>query len=153
MATAKKAKKSNTGTVARIESNLPRTLREYSRSVQRELSRIERDVEKVTATTRKNGIKLLREASHELGRLEQQGERAWLRLSLPYRRRAVSLLKQLEKAVAPAKATRKKAAKKKVAKKKTTKKKVAKKKTTKKAATRKSSARKTTKRRKSAKRA
>jgi hypothetical protein len=126
MATAKKAKKSKTSTVARIESNLPRTLREYSRSVQRELSRIERDVEKVTAATRKNGIKLLREASHELGRLEQQGERAWQRLSLPYRRRAVTLLKQLEKA---------------------------KKKTTKKAATRKSSARKTTKRRKSAKRA
>lgn len=143
MATAKKVKKSKIGTVARIESNLPRTLREYSRSVQRELTRIERDVEKVTATTRKKGIKLLREASHELGRLEQQGEKAWQRLSTPYRRQAVTLLKQLEKAVAPPKATRKKVAK------KTTKK------ATKKAAARKSPARKrkAAKRSKSAKRA
>jgi colicin import membrane protein len=138
MATAKKAKRSTTGTVARIESSLPKTLREYSRSVQRELARIERDVEKVTATTRKKGIKLLREASHELGRLEQQGEKAWKRLSTPYRRRAVTLLKQLEKAVAPPTAARKKVAKK----------------TTKKAATRKSPARKkTATRKKSAKRA
>lgn len=130
MATAKKARKSSTSTVARIESGLPKTLREYALNVRRELTRIERDVEKVTATTRKKGIKLLREASHELGRLEQQGEKAWQRLSLRYRRQAVTLLKQLEKAVAPPRAARKKVAKK----------------ATKKAATRKAPRRKTAKR-------
>lgn len=123
MATARKKKKTSRGAVARFEGELPKTLREYSRNVRKELTRIERDVEKVTAATRKRGIKLFREASYELGKLEQQGEKAWTRLTNPYRRKAVSLLKQLEKAVAPAgkKATKKKATKKKAAKKKTTK--------------------------------
>jgi hypothetical protein len=63
-----------------------------------------------------------------LGRLEERGEKAWKRLTVPYRRRAVETLKALEKAVAPAakarkKATRKRTAKRKVSKRKTTKRK------------------------------
>ena len=133
MATARKRKKAATGAVARLEEELPKTLREYSRKVRKELTRIERDVEKVTAATRKRGIKLFREGSYELGRLEHQGEKAWQRLTTPYRRKAVSLLKQLEKSVAPPARRRKKATKKKVTKKKVAKKKVAKKSTRKKA--------------------
>lgn len=133
--------KAKTGTIEWLEEDLPRTLREYSRKAQKELTRIERDIEKVTATTRRRGVKLLREASHELGRLEQQGEKAWRDLSVPYRKRAVKMLQKLEKAVAPPSRTRKKATKKKVAKKKATKKKATKKKATKKKAVRKSAAR------------
>jgi len=121
MAAKKKAKRTTRGRVARLDRELPKTLREYSSSVRKELTRIERDVEKVTATTRKRGIKLFREASYELGRLEQQGEKAWARLTNPYRRRAVALLRQLEKAVAPPAKARKKVAKKKASKKKATK--------------------------------
>jgi hypothetical protein len=140
MAATRKRKKAATGAVARLEKELPKTLREYSRNVRKELTRIERDVEKVTAVTRKRGIKLFREASYELGSLEQQGEKAWQRLTTPYRRKAVSLLQQLEKAVAPPARRRKKAAKKKVAKKKvakkTTRKKATKRKATKRAKSR-----------------
>jgi hypothetical protein len=144
MATRKKAKTTPKSSVVLLEERLPKTLREYSRSVRKELSRIERDVEKVTAAARKRAIKLLREASVELGRLEERGEQAWLRISTPYRRRAAALLSQLEKAVAPPAKARRKAAKKKVTKRKVAKsvakrkpasrKKVAKRKTTKKKA-------------------
>jgi hypothetical protein len=69
-------------------------------------------------------VRLLREASHELGRLEGRGEKAWQRLTVPYRRRAVAMLKKLEKAVAPAAKPRKKVARKKTAKRKVTRRKV-----------------------------
>jgi hypothetical protein len=46
--------------------------------------------------------KLLSEASRQLGWLEAMGERAWHRLSAPYRRELLRLLRRLERAVAAA---------------------------------------------------
>ena len=168
--TTKRSTKATKSPVDRIEERLPATLREYAQRVRRELSRIERDVERATAAARKQAIKLLRLASHELGRLEERGEKEWLRISTPYRRRAANLLSQLQKAVAPPADARRrptrKAAKKTTARKKApaataAKRKVAKRKTTKRSVakkgaarppgktTRKPAARKTTPRRKS----
>jgi hypothetical protein len=41
-------------------------------------------------------------ASRQLGRLEAMGERAWHRLSAPYRSELLRLLRRLERAVATA---------------------------------------------------
>jgi len=128
--------------VDQLEERLPATLREYSRRVRKELSRIERDVERATAAARRQAIKLLRLASHELGRLEERGEKEWVRISTPYRRRAAELLSRLQKAVAPPDDVRRRTTQKATAEKKSSKTKATRKKTAK----RKTATRKVTKR-------
>jgi len=100
---------------------LPATLRDYVAQVRKRLDRLERDVARARADARKQAARLLREASHQLGRLEERGEAGWRRLTRPYRRRLVDLLRRLEKALAPParrKAPRKKTARKKTARRK-----------------------------------
>lgn len=136
MATKKKKtakrKPAAKGALARIEAELPKTLRGYVREVEKYLNHLEKDIEKAGATARKRSAKLLRDASRQLGAVEQKGEANLRR----YRSEAAKLIHKLEKNVAPPKRAKKKATKKKAtkkaAKRKTTKKKAAKKKTTKK---------------------
>jgi hypothetical protein len=66
-------------------------------------------------------VKLLREASRELGRLEAHGERGWRQLAAPYRKELAGLVKRIEKVVAPKRAPRKKSPRKKAGKKVATK--------------------------------
>ena len=140
-------RKTATGALARIEAELPKTLRGYVQEIEKRLNRLEKDIEKAGASARRSSAKLLRDASRRIGALEQQGEAALRRV--PYRREAIALMHKLEKSVAPArKSTKKKAAKKKTAKKKATKKKAASKRTAKK----KTAKRKTTKRKTATKR-
>ncbi len=116
-ATRKKAAKraSASRAIARLEPELPANLREYARQVRRRLTQVEREIDRAEAQARRRFTRLLRNASHELGHLEARGQAEWRKLTNPYRRRAVSLLKKLEKAVAPP--ARKKAARKKARKK------------------------------------
>lgn len=102
-------------TLARLESELPDTLAEFSRRVRKELGSLERKVEKAAAPRRRQIARALREAAHTLGRYEAEGEKRWNRLTTQARREALSVLRKLEKAVAPParkKASRKKAARK-----------------------------------------
>jgi hypothetical protein len=92
--------------MGRIESELPPTLRDYSRQMRKRLDRLERDLTRAQAGMRRRAARLLREASHQLGRLEVGGEAGWRRLASPYRKRLVELMRRLEKAVAPAGARR-----------------------------------------------
>ena len=110
--TPRKKKSGARATLQRLERELPATLREYSQQVQRQLARLEKNVDKVTVAARTEATKLLREARHRLAELETKGESAWGRLTHQYRHDAVQMLQRLEKAVAPAGRTRKKAAKK-----------------------------------------
>lgn len=89
--------------LARIEPDLPPTLRDYSKDVRKQLTKLEKDVASAQASASKRGTKLIREASEMLGRLEERGERQWRKLSAPYRRDAVKLLEQMQKAIAPPK--------------------------------------------------
>ena len=102
------------GTLDRLD--LPPTLRDYARQVTRRLDGLERELARTSAGVRQRAARLLREASHQLGRLEAQGEAGWRRLTAPYRRQLRDLLARLEKAVAPPPA-RKKAARKKATRK------------------------------------
>lgn len=90
------------GALGRIE--LPPTLRDYAKQVRSRLDGLERELTRASVDVRRRAARLLREASHQLGRLEAEGEAGWRRLAAPYRRRLVALLRRLEKALAPPKA-------------------------------------------------
>jgi hypothetical protein len=95
------------------EEVLPADLRAYSRRVRRGLSRVEREIEKSQRDARRRWTRLLRDVSHQLGRIEAQGEKRWNQRTTQARRDAVKLLKKLERAIEPPKkrpATRKKVA-------------------------------------------
>jgi len=94
----------------RIEPELPPNLREFSRRVRSGLGRLERQIEQAQASARREAARLLRDASHALGRFEAEGERRWRKLAAPARREALRLLQRLEKAMQPP--ARKKAARK-----------------------------------------
>lgn len=100
--------------LARLEGQLPPTLREFASELRKRLDNLERDVTKAQLEARRRAARLLREASHQLGRLEVAGEAGWRRLGASYQKDLVALLKRLEKALVPS-AARKPARKKKVA--------------------------------------
>jgi hypothetical protein len=87
-------------TLARLEQELPPNLRAYSRRVRRGLSGLEKEIAKAQANPRREAARLLREASHALGRLEAEGERRWRKLAAPARREALRVLHRLEGALA-----------------------------------------------------
>ena len=101
-AVRKKAIGAARSAIARIEAELPTNLRDYVRQVEGQLNRLEKRIEKAGASARKEATRLLREASKQVGSLEERGEAAWGRLSAPYRKQAVALLDRLEAAIAPA---------------------------------------------------
>ena len=85
----------------KLEPELPANLREYSRQVRRELVKLERQIETAQRDARRRWTRLLRDVSHQLGRLEAEGEKQWKKQTYPARREAVKLLKRLEKAIDP----------------------------------------------------
>jgi len=100
--------------LARLEGQLPPTLREFASVLRKRLDNLERDVTKAQLEARRRAARLLREASHQLGRLEVAGEAGWRKLGASYQKDLVALLKRLEKALLPP-AARKTAPKKKAA--------------------------------------
>lgn len=89
------------GALARLEEQLPATFREFAAELRKRLDRLERDTARAQIEVRKRTARLLREASHQLGRLEVGGEAAWRKLGASYQRELVALLGRLEKAIAP----------------------------------------------------
>ncbi len=101
-----------TGTAGRLGAalgrlDLPPTLRDYAAQVRKRLDGLERELSRASTDVRRQAAKLLREASHQLGRLEARGEVGWRRLTQPYRRQLLQLLGRLEKAVSPTPARKK----------------------------------------------
>ena len=87
--------------LAKVEAELPPTLRDFSRRVRRGLVHLEKQIEKEGRDARRQAARMLKTASHELGKLEAKGERAWKRQSLHARRATVRWLRRLERAVEP----------------------------------------------------
>jgi SAM-dependent methyltransferase len=83
----------------------------YRRSEKNLLTEVlEKQIESAQLDARRRWTRLLREVSHQLGRLESEGERRWRVQSLQARREAVRLLQRLEKAIEPPKATKRRKA-------------------------------------------
>jgi hypothetical protein len=101
---ARKTGRAKTGSgsaLARLQHELPPTLRDFSRRMSRGLSHLEKRIEHDGRIARRQATRMLREASHRLGQLEAQGEREWRKQSLRARRAAVRLLRQIERNLEP----------------------------------------------------
>lgn len=88
-------------TVQRIEAELWPELRHYARRMRQGLSRLEKQLASAQKGARSRWAELLREGSHQLGRVEALGEREWRKRTAQPRRDAVKLLRRLEKAIEP----------------------------------------------------
>lgn len=84
-------------TLARMERELPDTLREFSVRVRKRLGQLERTVVRAEARYQREGVRALRNASHQLGRFEAEGEQRWKRLTAEARREALLVLRRMEK--------------------------------------------------------
>jgi len=109
-ARVKKALRKGVARVERLSENLPSTLDEYSSRMHKQLTLLEREVERAEARARREIARVLRQASHRLGRFEAEGEKQWNRLTAQARREALSLLRQLEKRLTPNKTVRRRSA-------------------------------------------
>jgi hypothetical protein len=118
-ATKKVSARAKRGATAFSRLELPPTLLAYRKQVQKRLALLEKEIERARTEARRQAARLLRNASHELGRLEAGGEQGWRKLAGDAQKQALKLLAQLEKAIAP-KGARQKASRavKKVAKQK-----------------------------------
>ena len=87
---------------ARIEAELPANLRDYAKQVHKQLNALERDIERAIPQARRRTARLIREASHQLGAMEARGQKAWRERAEQMTKDAQSLLRRLEKAIAPA---------------------------------------------------
>ncbi len=99
---SKAAKKSARRAIGGAGFELPPTLQAYSKQVQKRLAALEKEIERAQTEARRRAARLLRKASHELGRLEAGGEQGWRKLAGDAQKQAIKLLAQLEKAIAPA---------------------------------------------------
>jgi len=110
---AKKGSRSKAPTaIERLEGELPKDLRDFSRIVRRDLGQLEKQIEGARKDVRRGLTRALREVSHQLGRFEADGERRWKKLTSQARRDAVKVLRKLEKVIEPPKRKRKAARKK-----------------------------------------
>jgi hypothetical protein len=98
--TATRKKAAAKGALTRVQVELPATLQEFADLVRSRLGKLERAVEKAEVRYRREAARVLRQASHQLGRFEAEGERRWKKLTTQARREALAVLRRMEKALA-----------------------------------------------------
>lgn len=97
--TRKATRASARSALPRLE--LPRNLQDFRKRIETQLNALERDVARARTETRRRAARLIREASHQLGRLEAKGETGWRQLAESYRKELVRLLERIERALVP----------------------------------------------------
>lgn len=97
--TARTAAPKRSAAASRIEQEFPATLGDFSRRVRRQLNALERNIEKTEWRYRRQATRALRDASHQLGKFEARGERAWKKLTTQARREVLTVLRRVERAV------------------------------------------------------
>jgi hypothetical protein len=95
------ARRRGSAALDRIEKELPPNLKQFAQRVRKGLGRLERQLDTAQRDARRGWVRLLRDVSHQLGRLEAEGERRWRKQTERARRDAVALLRRLEKAIEP----------------------------------------------------
>src|SRR5262245_9375256 len=86
---------------SRLERELPSRVSEYVNEVQALLDRLEREFQRASERTRIQAARLLRQASRQLGSIEERGQSNWARLVGRYRDEAARVLRALQEAIAP----------------------------------------------------
>lgn len=109
-ATAKKAprkkaaKKATRKKIGRITASdllgeeLPKSLKALSRQLRRDLNAIEKQIETAGKETRRSLTRVVRDASHLLGRLEARGQREWREMSTRARSEVERTLERVKRA-------------------------------------------------------
>lgn len=92
--------------------DFPQSLDQFSRQIRKNLTSLEKQMNKAGKEYRRSTISLFREVSHQLGHFEALGERRWKKLTNNARKDVAKLLRRLEKVIEPAKGRKKKASRK-----------------------------------------
>lgn len=84
----------------------PQSLDQFSRQIRKNLSSLEKQINRAGKEYRRGTVSLLRDVSHQLGHFEALGERRWKTLTNNARSDVAKLLRRLEKVVEPPRSTR-----------------------------------------------
>ena len=93
----------------RLERELPATLKQFSGEVRKDLNEAEKAIVGAQRDARRRWARVVRDASHQLGKLEARGEKEWKKLTRQARKDAEVAMKRLHAVVGSAKPARKKA--------------------------------------------
>lgn len=94
-ATKKRAKRSAMDFVG---ADLPKSLEAFGRQCRRDLTAIEKQIEIAGRDTRRSLARIVRDVSHQLGTLEERGEREWRALSRSAKRDIERVIRRVKKA-------------------------------------------------------
>jgi hypothetical protein len=95
-ATRKSAKRAK---IDLVGSELPKSLKAFARQLRRDLTAIEKLIENAGKDARKSLARVVRDASHQLGKLEARGEKEWRALSRNAKRDVDKIAKKVRKVV------------------------------------------------------
>jgi hypothetical protein len=92
----KKARRITTSKL--LGTELPKSLKALSQQLRRDLNAIEKQIESAGKDTRRNLIRVMRDASHHLGTLEARGQQEWRKMSSRARNEVARTLERVKRA-------------------------------------------------------
>ena len=81
-----------------LGTELPKSLKALSQQLRRDLNAIEKQIESAGKDTRRNLIRVMRDASHHLGTLEARGQQEWRKMSSRARNEVARTLERVKRA-------------------------------------------------------
>jgi len=81
-----------------LGTELPKSLKTLSQQLRRDLNAIEKQIESAGKDTRRNLIRVMRDASHHLGTLEARGQQEWRKMSSRARNEVARTLERVKRA-------------------------------------------------------
>ncbi len=82
-----------------LGADLPKSLKSLSRQLRRDLNAIEKQIETARKDTRRNLTRVMRDASHLLGSLEERGQQQWRKMSARARGDVERTLERVKRAI------------------------------------------------------
>lgn len=96
-ATKKVAKKKAVKAADILGTALPKSLKAFSAQMRRDLNALEKLLVGSRKETRRSLGRIIRDASHQLGKFEGQGEREWKKLNTRAKKETEALIKKVKK--------------------------------------------------------
>jgi predicted transcriptional regulator len=96
----KKASRKKRRSARTFADDLPKSLKELSRRLQRDINALEKKILTAQKDTRKKLTRTLRDASHKLGDLEARGQKEWRAMSKKARAEVDRTVKRVRRAAA-----------------------------------------------------
>jgi len=96
-AAKKRAKKKAAKRSLLGKADLPKTLKDFSKQLRKDMNGLEKQIEGARKDTRRKLTRAVRDASHQLGSLEARGQKEWRKLSKKARAEAQRTMKKLQR--------------------------------------------------------